>query len=674
LRYALEHKAHVLGMDWARYLETRIKDDRAAALSSGLGDLALTPSPQSFAEDLSSVFSVGHIFQVDYLGLDCMCHLQADARTPVTQDRPAAHAPAQSDMALSDMPAKDPRFVHHGMSDLVQYGGFPTDIESLARHGQRNARDIKIMSSDQPGLPATFAAVYHTVLDNGRPDFILRVMVNLERQHTQFSILIFTGMGISALFLVISAGIPLWRLFKSKTAKREADARAGYLATHDVLTGLYNRNSFQERLPQLVHSAIARRKSGLLFLFDLNGFKEVNDFYGHDIGDALLIHFAEWLTRHSPEGAYVARLGGDEFVIILTDIQDPKADPAAKLEMPLKLALPIGAGEEQVTAGIAGGVVRFPQDSELASDLVQMADLALYTAKANASGEIRAYTPEMSEAFQERLSQKEEFRKALKRREIIPFFQPIVDASTGQVEGLEALARWQHPDKGLLSPAAFSEALKDNELSAKLGVAMFAQVIDHMVDWQARGIPFKRVALNATNADLKRANLAQDILKVLAARGLSPAQLTIEVTENCLFGKEDSGSLEVLETLRAAGCNIALDDFGTGYSSITQLKELPISIVKVDKSFIDNILDNPDDQSIIGALHSLSKAMRFDLVLEGVETPEQLDYLKASGFTFIQGHYFSKPIPEAEVGPFIAFQNNRGVIIPFRRTARRKAI
>ncbi|MCY4179712.1 MAG: EAL domain-containing protein, partial [Litoreibacter sp.] len=181
---------------------------------------------------------------------------------------------------------------------------------------------------------------------------------------------------------------------------------------------------------------------------------------------------------------------------------------------------------------------------------------------------------------------------------------------------------------------------------------------EHMADWKKRGIPFKRVAMNATNGDLKRPNLAEEVLNVLEENGLSPSQLTVEVTENCLFGDDKPAFLEHLERLRQAGCNIALDDFGTGYSSITQLKELPITIVKIDKSFIDNILENPDDQSIIDALNALSQAMEFDLVLEGVETPEQLDYLRSCGFTFIQGYFFSEPIPPSEVGPFVAFQNN----------------
>ncbi|MEM7471446.1 MAG: EAL domain-containing protein [Pseudomonadota bacterium] len=667
LRLGLEHKANVLGKDWAHYIETQLSDLGAVPTDGTNRGATRAPTVAQMASVLTNVFAVGHIFQVDYFGLDCACHVKFDARAL------AEHQPTRPHTHNDDDD-------HHGMNQPVRhaqnggymakvpaFGNYPSNEMKLRALGLQNAHNIEILNADSPELPSTFASVHHTVSVGGNPAYILRVMVNLERQKTQFTTMIFGGMVISALIFLVGIGYPTWRLFKSMNAVQEADARAGYLATHDVLTGLQNRNSFQETFPKMIRQTILAKRSGLLFLFDLNGFKEVNDFYGHDLGDALLVDFAKLLVKYSPESAYIARLGGDEFVVVLANIPELADDPAQHLELPLKLSKPTGSGQDQVSVGIAGGVARFPEDGDIAADLVQMADLALYAAKPNRGGEIKAYTPEMREAFQDRLSQKEAFRKALKRREIIPHFQPIVNASTGLVEGFEALARWQHPKRGLLSPAAFSEALKDGELSGKLGIAMFMQVVDHMADWQARGIPFKRVAMNASSGDLKRTHLADEVLDLLEHRGLSPSLLTIEVTENCLFGEEKPIFIKHLEKLRRAGCNIALDDFGTGYSSITQLKELPISIVKIDKSFIDNILDSRDDQSIIDALQSLSVAMQFDLVLEGVETAEQLDYLKACGFTLIQGYYFSRPIPEDEVGPFIAFQNNRERVAPLMR-------
>lgn len=310
-----------------------------------------------------------------------------------------------------------------------------------------------------------------------------------------------------------------------------------------------------------------------------------------------------------------------------------------------------------VTATIAGGVVKYPHDAQRTSDLMQMADLALYAAKPNRAGEIRAYEPHMKETFLNRLTLREEFRHALEASQLIPYYQPIVNMKTGFVEGLEALARWDHPEKGILTPFVFEDIFEDGELSALLGQQMFEKIADDMETWKAAGVPFVKVGLNVVNGDLKRDDFASSVLDGLNHRGLSPSDLLIEVTENCLFGRDKHGFLAHLKALRHAGCYIALDDFGTGYSSITQLKELPVTAVKIDKSFVKNILENEDDKSIISALLDMGNSMNFKLVLEGLETVDQLTFLKDMGFVLAQGYYYSRPVSAAEIPALIARQN-----------------
>ncbi len=668
LEQALKREAQVQGMDWAHYIEEQLPHLDGYVRVDGVVDPYSHPTVDDFQGLLAGVFNVGHIFQIDYINIHCFCDISLTPEEvglpPINFGADDAHDHEHDHSAEKKngniVTQKRLEHVFTGTkkhkelpSTATGPGKFPIDRAFVANLAAQDSDEIRIIRGQDELLPDTFATVYHPVSSDGKAHYVLRVLVNLDEQGAQYSSVLITGISLSLLLLLAAVGFPTLRYVQIMDRRQEADRRAAYLANYDVLTKLHNRNNFQETMENTLWACQEKNESALLFLFDLNGFKDVNDYFGHDVGDRLLQRFAEMLRQHVPEHGYVARLGGDEFVVVIGGIANNyDIDHTDHLSLPRIVSMPLPHREQTVTATISGGVVQFPRDGQNTSDLMQMADLALYAAKPNRAGEICVYTPEMKENLDRRLNLREEFRQALDCSQILPFYQPIVDMKTGEVDGFEALARWNHPTRGVLTPFVFEEALQDAEISGDLGRLMFAKIARDMATWTRMGVPFNKVALNVVNGDLKREDFAQHILDGLKSHKLDPSCLTIEVTENCLFGNDKETFLRHLQTLRAAGCNIALDDFGTGYSSITQLKELPINIVKIDKSFIEDILENKDDQSIISALRTLGETMRFDLVLEGVETEGQLLHLHDMGFALVQGYYFSRPVPSSQVLTF----------------------
>ncbi len=685
LKAALEREARLIGMDWARHIEKRLSSISGIGQPSKGTALTILPEAETLRALVSDVFEIGHMYQFDFINVICRCHVSLNSANPDAGPEvdPHAHhdhpeAPNINDdehqrltgtkpesQAVGSLPSGLWKHVVNGKkphpnpkSNPGNEHQYPVDRDLVTRILDRRAHHIIIRQNVDPSLPSTFAEVYHSVTNGTEVQYLMRVVVNLEEQARHYRQFMLIAVAISILILGVAVGYPTRKYVLAARHQRKANKRVEFLANHDVLTNLYNRNNFQESVSDIIWSCHEKRQSALLFVFDLNDFKEVNDCHGHLVGDRILCEFASLLRKSVPKDGYIARLGGDEFVVVIGGIDDADFDYRDFLEMPDSFSIQVHGGKQTVSANIAGGVVRYPRDAETTEELIQLADLALYAAKPNRSGEICEYVPEMKEEFFDRLKIRGEFREALNASQIEPYYQPIVNMKTGVVESFEALARWNHPEKGLLTPFVFAVVFEDGELCAQLGQQMFSKMVDDMSFWQSSSVPFRKVSLNVTDGDLKSSSFAKDILDGLEARGLLPSNLTIEVTENCLFGPGKMDSIAHLETLRDAGCSIALDDFGTGYSSITQLKELPITTIKIDKSFIDDVLENEDDQSIIGAMLELGKSMSFGLVMEGIETSRQLALLKLMGSELAQGYYFSRPMPAAEVPAYIERQNS----------------
>ena len=431
--------------------------------------------------------------------------------------------------------------------------------------------------------------------------------------------------------------------FDRADEKTKADAQIEYLASHDSLTGLPNR----ERFNQLLHSAMVsaelqRRQFALLFL-DLDRFKIINDSLGHEAGDSLLAETARRLREPLQPDDVVARLGGDEFVVILqnTGKRDDVEAIARTMLSTLSQPLLLSCHECQTTASI--GIAMFPADGSDVQTLTKNADMAMYRAKEDGKNGFRFFTQEVKSQSIERLMLETGLRHALERNEFSLQYQPKVDLATRQITGVEALLRWTEPELGPISPAQFIPLAEETGLIVPIGRWVIKQACAQNMAWQRLGLRPVSMAVNLSPRQFIDGNLLNDIDDALASCGMPPSLLQIEVTESMMM-HDVSRALDVLNALRDRGICIAIDDFGTGYSSMSLMKQFPIDTLKIDRSFVRNLPDDCEDEAIAQAIISMGKALGMMIVAEGVETTAQEDFLRDRGCDEMQGYLFSKPV------------------------------
>jgi diguanylate cyclase (GGDEF)-like protein len=418
------------------------------------------------------------------------------------------------------------------------------------------------------------------------------------------------------------------------------EARAHYQSLHDPLTGLPNRHfvaqAFQARLDELR----LRGHQAVLMFIDLDHFKDVNDSLGHAAGDALLMRVAERLRTEMRSEDLVARLGGDEFLVLVSapDMAREVEDLGARLLSALSGTIKLDGALVRVTPSI--GVCLFPRDGEDMDTLMRHADLAMYRAKDQGRHRVACFVPELNTAVQTRLALESELRVALQQQEFEVFYQPRLDVTTGQLMGAEALVRWRHPERGLVDPGAFIPACEDSGQISKLGAWVLEQAARQELRWRQRGWALK-VSVNLSPCQFGDPSLLQTIQAIVHETGCDPCAMELEITESVLLG-HDERTLHVLNALRELGFGISIDDFGTGYSNLAYLRHYPITVLKIDRSFVD---EHSQARPITGLIVTLSRALGLRVVAEGVETTEQLDWLRAQGCDEFQGFLVSPPLP-----------------------------
>ena len=428
------------------------------------------------------------------------------------------------------------------------------------------------------------------------------------------------------------------------TEKKAAEDQVVWAARHDPLTGLANRLLFQERLQQaVVHSRSADGMTGLLLL-DLDDFKLVNDTMGHDAGDRLLQMLAERIQRAVGPHDTVARLGGDEFAILLASRPSKEEVLAVAQQVIAELSVPLRLVDQLIEVRASIGATTCSSEFVGAEELFKHADIALYVSKAEGRGRVTMFRPEMNAVIQQRASMLSLARNALAADTIEPHYQPQVDLLSGELVGFEALLRWRDPRRGLQLPASVAAAFEDNELATSISDRMFERVIADMRQWLDRGLAFGRVAVNASAAEFRRDNFAERVLALLAAGDVPASCLELEVTETVFLGRGSELVDRALNLLASEGVRIALDDFGTGYASLSHLKRFPVDIIKIDRSFVRDIEDDPEDAAIVIALISLGKSLGLTTIAEGIETETQAICLAAQGCSMGQGYYFGRPV------------------------------
>jgi diguanylate cyclase (GGDEF)-like protein/PAS domain S-box-containing protein len=426
-------------------------------------------------------------------------------------------------------------------------------------------------------------------------------------------------------------------LVEDITAEVESQHRFHELAYTDKLTGLPNRGAFLLELSR----HFARREPIVLIAVDIDGFKDINDTIGHHAGDQLLIEVGNRITAYFPVGTFTARVGSNEFTII-APTNGGLDDIVAKMEqLRLQLKEPVRYAEHTLAVSVSIGLCVAPVQADDADHIVRSTDIALYQAKKAGGDRTVVFEPEMRNKLEERVQLLRDVRHGIEHKEFILYYQPIYDMRNQSLSGFEALMRWSHSEKGILTPGYFNAAFDDQTLAPQLGNEALHCAFTQMRHWMDKGFDFKRVSVNVAAAQFYRLDLAGHILAMLAEYGLRPDQLTLEITESVYLGPGADAVEDALRALHRAGVGIALDDFGTGYASLTQLQRFPVDSLKIDKSFVQN----PQAASIVDAIIALGASLNIQIVAEGVETRAHQDGLLRRGCRYGQGYYLGRPMP-----------------------------
>ena len=443
-----------------------------------------------------------------------------------------------------------------------------------------------------------------------------------------------------------SEGAPsrLLSICRDVTGSKTASEMLKWSSEHDSLTGLANRGAFQARLQAAALRSMEHGSSFGLLLLDLDHFKHINDTFGHAAGDELLQAVANRLRDSVRADDFAARLGGDEFAIIVEDIPDDTVLYRAGESIAKRLNASMPIASRTISAGVSIGGAVFPRDGATALELFNAADTALYALKNSGRGGLRMFQSELRAQAQQVASQLSLARAALDERSVVPYFQPKVDLRTGALVGYEALLRWVHPSRGLQLPNTVQEAFKDYELASKIGELMQRGVISAMSQWLKLGIEFGRVAINAAPAEFLRDDYAERLLRLVEAGGVDPHLLEVEVTEHVFLDRGSEFVARALKRLNSAGIRVALDDFGTGYSSLSHLRDLPVDVVKIDRSFVERMIEEQEISAIISAVISLAQSLSLEVVAEGVETDAQRLSLLEKGCSHAQGYLYGRPM------------------------------
>jgi diguanylate cyclase (GGDEF)-like protein len=484
----------------------------------------------------------------------------------------------------------------------------------------------------------------------GRVDsypLVVTVGLELDRElagwRSYAAMIVAMALGATLLMSGLAAYL-IGQIFRDESAARATTLAITHSAEHDFLTGLPNRLLLQDRVGQAIALAQRRNNKVAVLFLDLDGFKHINDSLGHPVGDKLLQSVAKRLVACVRGADTVSRQGGDEFVALLSEVHraEDVAVLARKMLQTVAEVHLIDQHELHVTASI--GVSIYPEDGLDAATLIKNADTAMYQGKENGRHIYKFFTPAMNFRAVERQIIEEGLRRALERREFALHYQPKINLRTGAITGAEALLRWTHPTRGPISPAEFIPVAEECGLILPIGSWVLREACEQARAWADAGLPATTMAVNVSAMEFRDANFLHGVFGVLAEIGLDPRVLELELTESVLMTRIDSAAA-ILQTLRAKGVQVAIDDFGAGYSSLSYLLKFPVDSLKIDQSFVRQIGAGEVDTPIVTALISMARSLGIRVVAEGVETADELTFLRADQCDEAQGHYFSRPVP-----------------------------
>ncbi len=492
-------------------------------------------------------------------------------------------------------------------------------LDAKTRAAVANPGDIELKHSDDPFLSSDFLLVRR---DSGEIQIENSIAPILDRDGTA------TGAVI---------------IFRDVTAAHAMTQEMTYSAQHDFLTGLPNRGLLSDRIGQAIAFAARHQAQVAVLFLDLDGFKHINDSLGHPIGDKLLRSIAGRLENCVRAADTVSRQGGDEFIVLLSEVQQPEgsANACNRILQAVAEAHSIDTHDLHVTASI--GVSVYPHDGQDAETLIKNADTAMYQAKENGRQNYQFFAPAMNVRAVERQSTEESLRRALDRQEFSLHYQPKINLRTGAITGAEALIRWEHPTRGAISPAQFIPVAEECGLILPIGSWVLREACAQARTWTNAGLPETTMAVNVSAMQFRNEGFLDGVLEILSDTGMDPRFLELELTESVLMRRIESTAF-ILQKLRESGVRVAVDDFGTGYSSLSYLHKFPVDALKIDQSFVRQIDATGEAAPIVGAIIGMAQSLKLRVVAEGVETLEELAFLRAHQCDEAQGYYFSRPV------------------------------
>ncbi len=437
-------------------------------------------------------------------------------------------------------------------------------------------------------------------------------------------------------------------VFSDISAIKHSERELAFLAHHDPLTGLANRLLFTDRAEHALGAAQHNKRGCALLLLDLDHFQSINDGLGHTVGDVLLKLVGERLDETLGNGTTLARLGGDEFGVLLEDCEQLGQAAALAQALIERMKEPFAFDDHRLFISVSVGISLFPSDALSAEQLLRNADAALFKAKSSGRADYALYTEELTAHAQHRVETAGELRRALENQELRVFYQPVHDLASSRMIGVEALVRWQHPQRGMVSPAEFIPIAERTGLIAEIDTWVLRQACQQMVRWQAEGRGLAFVAVNLSSRLFGQCGLYRQVAQVLDETGLDPALLELEVTESAVM-EDPEVALEQLHRLRELGLGLAIDDFGTGYSSLLRLKRLPVQKLKIDQGFVAGLPSDEDDIAIVQVIIALARSMNMQVQAEGIEQAEQARLLLEQQCQLGQGYWFGRPVPAREL-------------------------
>jgi diguanylate cyclase (GGDEF)-like protein len=518
-----------------------------------------------------------------------------------------------------------------GAPDAVLVLRYPLD-QALANY---HRLQLAILLAGLLGLFTTFAATWRMARSITRPITLLDAAATRLADGNEASVPVEGNDELSRLATTFN---------RMATDIADRERRITHLAFNDVLTGLPNRAHFLEYVDQELRLAASSGSHLAVLVVDLDAFKSINDTLGHPAGDALLIHVGQCL-RIALDSAFVARLGGDEFVVVAR--VDGTAERLAEGAL-ASIAEPTVIDGHDITPEASIGIALSPADGIDARQLLKSADLALYRAKELGRGTYCFFEESLNRRAQERRTLESDLRLAIREGQFELYYQPLFDLEHDRIGSFEALMRWHHPIRGIVSPTEFISVAEDTGMIVELGAWALREACSEASRWPTH----VRIAVNVSSVQFRRPGLSNVVIQALAASGLEPARLELEITES-IFLEESDSTFRLLHGLRALGVRIALDDFGTGYSSLSYLQSFPFDKIKIDRSFIQDLLTRPGAVAIVHAITDLARALGMETTAEGVEENDQLAELRKHGCTSVQGYLFSRPIDAGGVAAIL---------------------